>query len=94
MSDLVSKKFNSFGISLFLYHKHINSNFELVVKWRKFEIMGDSMKILPFFIFESQFPKNKKLTFGGLDNEKHLCILLKNITLIWYKYTYKTKNVD
>lgn len=47
-----------------------------------------------FFIFESQFPKNKKLTFGGLDNEKHLCILLKNITLIWYKYTYKTKNVD
>ena len=25
-SDLVSKKFNSFGIDLFLYHKHINSN--------------------------------------------------------------------
>ena len=25
-SDLVSKKFDSFGIDVFLYHKHINSN--------------------------------------------------------------------
>ena len=59
LSDLVSKKFNSFGISLFLYHKHINSNFELVVKWRKFGIMGDSMKILSFF------RKNKTIQTDG-----------------------------
>lgn len=40
----VSKKFNSFGINLFLCHKHINSSFALVVyKRRKFKTMKNEI---------------------------------------------------